>query len=319
MEPTHDFGREAMEKLANRKRKARSLKMNLIKFGVLAVCIISIGLLLSNGKINQKLVDQKGKKIETPIAEEVSVVQKWEMPKELTEISGLSNIDKDRFACVQDEIGTLYVFNTANSKVEKEIAFSSPGDYEGLAIVDQIAWVLRADGKLLEINNIQSTKPEVKEFSTALTIKHNPEGLCYDKSNNRLLIAIKDAEPNSSDYKGIYSFDLATKKMDVQPAFRIDLHHEVFTKMKQGKKKKSTFMPSGIVLHPLTGDMYITDGRNSLLLVTDKDGKIKQLYQLNVNEFEQPEGISCLPGGEIFIANEGTRLPGNILRIEIKK
>lgn len=247
----------------------------------------------------------------------ISVVKKWSLPEELTEISGLSNIDDQRFACVQDELGKIFIYNTASASIEKEISFGATGDYEGLAVVDKTVWVLRADGKLFEVSNIDASKPVTKEYSTHLTIKQDSEGLCYDKKNNRLLIAIKGAEIATEDYKGIYAFDLASKKMDQQPVFKIDLLNEVFESNGSGKKKKGSINPSGISIHPVSGEMYITDGRNSKLLITGATGIIKKLHQLNSKEFSQPEGITFNAAGDLFIANEGTNQPGNIVQIKI--
>ena len=246
----------------------------------------------------------------------ITVIKKWELPKQLTEISGLSCIDEQRFACVQDELGTIFIYNVASSSVEKEIPFGGVGDYEGLAVVGETVWVLRADGKLFEVSNINTAKPTVKEYSTHLTIKQDSEGLCYDRKNNRLLVAIKGAELESEDYKGIYAFDLASKKMDQHPVFKIDLLNEIFENS-AGKKKKGTINPSDIAVHPLSGDMYITDGRNAKLLITDASGTIKKLYELNTKEFAQPEGIAFNSAGDLFIANEGTNQSGNILQVKI--
>jgi len=247
----------------------------------------------------------------------ITVIKKWDLPKELTEISGLSNIDDKRFACVQDELGKIFIYNIASSSVEKEIPFGPVGDYEGLAVVGETIWVLRADGNLFEVSSISTAKPPVKEYGTPLTMKQDSEGLCYDKKNNRLLIAIKGVEPDTDDYKGIYAFDLLSKSMDQQPVFKIDLLNEVFGNNGSGKKKKGTINPSGISIHPQNGDMYITDGRNPRLLITDAAGNIKKLYHLNTDEFVQPEGISFNASGDLFIANEGTKHPGNILQVKI--
>jgi DNA-binding beta-propeller fold protein YncE len=75
--------------------------------------------------------------------------------------------------------------------------------------------------------------------------------------------------------------------------------------------------PSGIAIHPLNGDMYITDGRDPKLLIMDAAGTIKKLYPLNTKEFSQPEGITFNAAGDLFIANEGTKQPGNILQVKI--
>lgn len=300
--------------------------MNMIKIGILAAGLSGIFLLLGNKKdplsflVESKTKTEKPKqakgKLQEPASVGITVAKKWEMPAQLTEISGLSNIDEQRFACVQDEQGTIFIYNIASSSLEKEIPFAGVGDYEGLAVVGETVWVLRADGKLFEVSNINAAKPTVKEYSTHLTIKQDSEGLCYDKKNNRLLIAIKGAELDTDDYKGIYAFDLASKKMDQQPVFKIDLLNEIF-ETNAGKKKKGTINPSGIAIHPLNGDMYITDGRNAKLLITDAAGVIKKLYQLNTKEFAQPEGIAFNSAGDLFIANEGTNQPGNILQVKI--
>ena len=233
---------------------------------------------------------------EAPASAGITVKNKWEMPGVLAEISGLSFIAGNQFACVQDELGKVFIYNTETSTLEKEIAFASPGDYEGIAVVNETAWVLRADGRLFEISNYQSS-PAVKEYSTHLTAAQNAEGLCYDKNNNRLLVAIKDEEPGNPGFKGIYAFDLATKKMPAEPVFRIDLKDDSFGGVKKGKKKAGIIKPSAIAIHPLNQDIYITDGPKGKLLVMDKSGAIKKQYQLDGNEFKQPEGITFTSTG----------------------
>jgi uncharacterized protein YjiK len=291
--------------------------MSIIKIPVLLAGLLSLSFLRTGDLflLNETRTEM-GKNYETATTA-ITIIKKWSLPKELTEISGLSYKGEKQFACVQDEVGKIFIYNTASASVEKEISFGAAGDYEGLAVVDKTIWVLRADGKLFEVSNLDAAKPTVKEYSTHLTTKQDPEGLCYDKKNNRLLIAIKGAEPGTEDYKGIYSFDLGSKKMDQQPAFKIDLLDKVFGNNGSGKKKKGSINPSGIVIHPVNGDMYIIDGRNSQLLITDASGKIKNLYQLSAKDFSQPEGIAFNSAGDLFIANEGTNQPGNILQVRI--
>ena len=246
----------------------------------------------------------------------ITIVKKWEMPKSLIEISGLSYLDDQHFACVQDELGKIFIYNIKSSSVEKEISFGAAGDYEELAVVGETIWVLRSDGKLFEVSNTNAGKPSVNEYSTQLTIKQDCEGLCYDKKNNRLLIAIKGTEPNTENYKGIYAFDLSSKRMDPQPVFKIDLQNKVFGNG-SNKKKGNTINPSGISIHPVSGDIYIIDGRNPQLLIIDAAGNIKKLYELNSKDFAQPEGIAFNLAGDVFISNEGAKQPGNIVQVKI--
>ena len=244
--------------------------------------------------------------------EDVQVLQQWDLPPVLKEISGIAYIDNRRFACVQDESGTIYIFNINSKKIEKEIPFAGAGDYEGIALKGDHAYVVRADGTLYEVD--MNGKNKTNEYSTSLTAKHNVEGLCYDKNNDRLLLAIKNDEPSGVGYKGIYAFNLANKKFQSEPAFKLDLSHKLLS---DGKKKKKVMMPSEIEIHPQTNEIYITDGPKGNLLILDKSGTPRQLVSLG-KKFAQPEGITFSPKGELFISNEGTKKPGNILKVELK-
>ena len=94
-------------------------------------------------------------------------------------------------------------------------------------------------------------------------------------------------------------------------------HTDIKQEVIDGNKKRSmVIMPSSIAIHPVTKDMYITDGRNSLLMILSATGSVKKVLQLNSKEFNQPEGITFHPDGEMYISNEGTKGGGNILKVE---
>jgi uncharacterized protein YjiK len=324
-EPTKDAREEEVESF---QRVSKNSKKALILIPLLLIVVLALA--FSSGI---KKVFKPGKKknkgsLEYNIKEEstgtqantIVVLKRWDLPEKLLEISGLAWLDTERFACVQDETGSVFLYNAKNGSIEKEIPFAGPGDYEGLALVGETAWVLRSDGHLFEINSIRTDKPVVKEYDTPLTADHNTEGLCYDPKNNRLLVAIKEDEPGGEDFKGIYSFDLDTRTMAAQPVMKIDLKDELFSGQASSKKKAKSgdvMMPSGIAVHPGTGDIYITEGRKPKLLVTDGSFNTKRLYLLDQNEFLQPEGITFSPSGELFVSNEGLKQPGNILQVEL--
>lgn len=300
-------------------------KTDLIIFSVIAVFIIATVVFwkdmrkLFAGKTNTQLNlenDKNGKKknkkedTDTP----VKITQRWEMPEHLKEISGIAYINNGRFACVQDEVGKIFIFNTGTNTIEKEIPFAASGDYEGIAIVGSTAYILRADGKLFEVNNYLGNKPAVIMHTTHLTEKHDVEGLCYDKKNNRLLLAIKENEQNTKEYKGIYAFDIESKKLAAVPVHKIYLSDDIWKDVKNKDKIK----PSDLEVHPSTGDLYILDGPESKLLVMGANGAKKNLYQLNTSEFPQPEGISFTETGDLYISNEGKGGTGNILKVLIE-
>jgi hypothetical protein len=247
----------------------------------------------------------------------IKIINRWEMPEALTEISGIAYLGNNRFACIQDELGKIFILNTENSEVEKEVQFGSNGDYEGIALVNRTAYVLQADGKIFEVNDINAAKPKVKQYDTHLTVEQDAEGLCYDKKNNRLLVAIKGDDPNSTDTKGVYSFDLNTKKMPETPIFKLDMNHSIFERS-ENVKPKDAFLPSEIAIHSKTGDIYLTDGKNARLLIMEANGNLKKLYQLSTSDFPQAEGLAFSPTGELFVASEGGKGKGSIVNVSIE-
>lgn len=245
-----------------------------------------------------------------------NVIISWLLPKSLLEVSGIAWLDADHFACVQDELGKVFIFNVRQNKIDQEIPFGPNGDYEGIAVVGETIYVLRADGVLFGIENYSGDKRSVKMYKTRLSKKQDSESLAYDEKNKRLLIAAKEVNSESSDFKGIYAFDLTTKTMPEAPVFKIDLKHEIFGDIKKGKAKNS-ISPSDIDIHPINGNLYILEGTKPKLLIMSPEGKMLSLYELDEKDFPQPEGISFGPDGKLYISNEGNKKEGNILQVEL--
>ena len=54
-----------------------------------------------------------------PVAYEI--INEWQLPKELDEVSGIDWVGDNKLACIQDEDGIIFIFNLETSKVEKSI------------------------------------------------------------------------------------------------------------------------------------------------------------------------------------------------------
>ena len=67
--------------------------------------------------------------------------------------------------------------------------------------------------------------------------------------------------------------------------------------------------------NPITGEWFILSGSNKLLVITDANWKVKDVYPLNGNTFNQAEGIAFDKEGNLYISNEGDDgTNGNILK-----
>ncbi len=246
----------------------------------------------------------------------LTVLERWEMPASLTEISGMAPY-KNLLAAIQDEDGIIFLFNPATGKIEREIPFSGPGDYEGIAIVGETAWVLRADGQLFEVQNFAGQSPVMRQHATPLGKKQDTEGLTYDASRSRLLISVKGKDPEHADTKGVYAYDLNTHQLSTPPVYQLSAGNPAASGSKKKKKKSAEIRPSEIALHPATGDLYVLDGPASLLYVLDKAGASKHVYTLDKKDFPQAEGLAFTADGGFYISTEGGKGKGAILQVKL--
>ena len=261
----------------------------------------------------------------------------WELPKKLVEISGLSFIDKDKLACVQDEKGNLYIFNLQIGEVERKIDFGEDGDYEGIEIIGTDAWILKSNGTLFKVENYLDESGHIAiKYTTDLSKKNDAEGLGFDPINQNLLIACKGHpfvdEKAGKEFKSIYNFSLNKFTLDLDPFLLVEMdtikfykNYNTMTQMGiellayfDDSKGDLSFQPSGIAIHPLTGNIYIIGSVGNLLLVFSRANDMLAIVKLRSKYYEQPEGICFDPDGILYISNEGNDKAANILKFEKK-
>jgi uncharacterized protein YjiK len=215
-------------------------------------------------------------------------------------------------ACVQDEQGIVFIFDAKKQKIVGEYTFADEGDYEGIAVVDTMMYVINSKGKLYRLRDFKGPKLKVKKYKTDLSEANDVEGLCYDKANNRLLISCKGEagiDKKVKKSKAIYAFDLETKKLSKKPVFIIK--KDVLKELTGHKEKLG---PSGIEVHPITAEIYVINHVGKLLLVLSPDGVIKKAIPLNQTLYRQPEGITFSPNGTMYISNEAAYREASIMR-----
>lgn len=256
---------------------------------------------------------------------------KFVLPEILQEISGLSCIDSNSFACIQDENGILFIYDATGNKIENQYTFNIDGDYEGISRVGDSLYVLRSDGVLFEILDYKSKSFRLNSYTTGIPASNN-EGLCLDADSNRLLIACKGKIGKGSEYKDkrvIYGFDLATKTLSKEPVFDFDLQKirdfaekqklKIPSKKKKGKSEPDIkFRTSAICIHPVTGKLFLLSASDHLLFIFDMHGKIEHIELLDSRLFNKAEGISFFENGDMLITNEGQDKKPSLLRFNYK-
>jgi hypothetical protein len=256
------------------------------------------------------------------------------LPDVLHEISGLSNIDATSVACIQDEQGIVFIYDIVKKEIKDQFNFSIDGDYEGIARVDKTLYILRSDGALFEISNPESKNFDLDYYDTGVPAKDN-EGLCYDKDNNRLLIACKSKVGKGDENKDkrlIYAFDLKTNTISKEPVFDFDikvilqfaLNNKINLPTKKDKKDHTSepvlkFRTSEICINPVTKKLFLLSADDHLLFIFNMKGKIEQIAKLNPEIFNQAEGLTFFENGDMLISNEGQDKKPTLLRFNYKK
>ena len=233
------------------------------------------------------------------------------LPPELLEISGLATIDSTRLAAVQDERGVIYVLDRETAQILSEGRFRGNGDYEGIEVVDDFAWMLRSDGFLYSAEEIVQPDTESARYDLDLHANCDAEGLALDERAHRLLIVCKENPGRGlGRSRAIYAFDLLTLRRFEAPVYLID--------RQQLDVHGNLFKPSALAIHPRSGYVYVLSSVRKMLIVIDPDhpGQIREMRALPERLFPQPEGLTFFPDGTLFIANEGVNGPATLLRFD---
>ncbi len=258
----------------------------------------------------------------------------YDMPTVLEEISGIFLMDDDRFACIQDELGIIFIYDTSKREVAEEIRFDKDKDYEDIEIIGDDAYVLEADGDIRQVQNFLSGDVNVVTYETPLRTDNDTEGLTYDPVNEALLVACKGDPslkegPEYKDKRAVYRFSLKTKKLEETPFLLMDLDKLMQMEDMNALARLSyrlaaaldpngdvRFQPSAIAIHPETDQIYILSFTSTMLTVFDRSGKLKNVIALDKKIFQQPEGMCFDKYGNLFISNEANGGTANILKFE---
>ena len=246
--------------------------------------------------------------------------KKIKLSNKLREISALTYYNDSLLAAVQDEKATIYLINSNKGKIQQKIKIAGDGDFEGIEIVKDTAYMMESNGKILQVAHFNSSSPKVEQFDFAFSSKNDCEGLGYNPGTGELLIACKGKAALSGDvqqnenlpemkkYRAVYAVKRSTMQLNNRPKYLLE------KKAYEQLSKTGDFKPSAIAVHPLSKNIYILASAGKLLIVLDQNGNYLAHKQLKPDLFVQPEGICFSPDGkQLFISNEGTSKKATLL------
>lgn len=256
------------------------------------------------------------------------------LPRILREISGLSVSNNEEYLyAVNDELGMVFKLRLDDAEMVEKYVFGKAGDYEGIEWTESGIYVVKSNGDLYNLN---SENTSAEKFKTPLSTKNDVEGLCWDKVNQRLLLACKaspsiDKAQKLKKQKAIYGFDLEEKKLINEPIYSISdsslvefVNQSYGSKelseyqLKRLKKRVKEFSPSGIAIDNQNDQVYILSSVGKTLIVLNNNGFVHHIYFLDEKIHYQPEGICFTHNGDLFISNEAKGLVPKIYRYKRK-
>ena len=240
------------------------------------------------------------------------------LPEELAEISGIAFYPKDSsiFAII-DEDGILFKVSLNKITQIKKWKFDKKRDFEDIILHDSIFYVLVSNGDIetIQFNERDSIITTLSKFPDADKKTNEFESLYFDDSLKQIILLCKNCEGDGSKTATAWGYDINAKNYSAS-VYTID----VSSLAKKLKEEKIKLRASATAINPITNDVYILSSINHIILVTDRQGNFKTLYNLDPTIYKQPEGIAFTAWGDMLVSNEWKETgSANILIIKNKQ
>jgi uncharacterized protein YjiK len=237
--------------------------------------------------------------------------------KKLNELSGLAMTNDGRLFGHNDEKADIFQIDYSNGSVIKSFSLGEKSlkkDFEGIAIVDEMFYLVTSSGDIYEfMEGEDKSSVSYKKYKTKLSSKNDVEGLCYDPVSNSLLLACKGSPgKNYAGKRAVYSFSLSEKKMKKKPRFLISIEEVKNLKESDFAQKlgefflltEDVFAPSGIERHPHTNSFFILSSQGRRIVQISETGEIIGVIFLDKKHHNQPEGITFSKNLSLLIGDE---------------
>lgn len=230
----------------------------------------------------------------------------------IKEISGIVwNKDNSEFIAHNDESGKLFFLDRETKLIKSEVPFAGKGDYEDLALVNGVIYVLRSDGLLTKIVKDSTGQMQgIEAGKINLGGFNDFETLYYDDVRKALILICKNCAMDNKSTVSAFAYYPDSTGFDEKPVYTIDAD-EI---RKLAPQKSSKFQPSAAAIHPVLNKLFILSSASNQLVIADRDGKPESVFHLSKNLFPQPEGLTFKNNGDMYISNEGITTKSTLIK-----
>lgn len=252
------------------------------------------------------------KYLKSPAHYDFSKPAEHKLDNKLREISGVTwDSRRNEFVCHNDESGKLFYYDREIELINRVVEFAGKDDYEDIALVKGIPYVLRSDGMITKVITDSSGKTYgIEAGKIAISGSKDFETMYYDTTRKALIVICKNCGMDDKSTVSAFAFYTDSIGFDNRPVFTIDAD-EV---RRLAPQKSSKFQPSAAAIHPKLNQLFIISSASNQLVIADRNGNVEGVYVLSKKLFPQPEGITFRNNGDMYISNEGVTGLGTIIR-----
>jgi uncharacterized protein YjiK len=240
--------------------------------------------------------------------------QTTKLQLEMKEISGLIwDGAINQFLAHNDELGKIFYLDRDSKQILKQVSFGSTGDYEDIALVGSVPYVLKSDGTIFRIlvdsaggRTAQATELAKLEVEGSVDF----ETMYYDTTRRALILICKNCKMDNKATVSAFAYYVDSTGFDTKPVFSINAAKVD----SMAPKETSKLQPSAARIHPRLNKLFIISSAANLLVVADTDGNVESVHRLTPKMFPQPEGLTFNKTGDMYISNEGVTGHATILR-----
>jgi uncharacterized protein YjiK len=242
--------------------------------------------------------------------------EKMELGKHLKEISGMAFIPGTNMMLAEnDEKGDIFTVDFENKKdLVGKVKFGGKDDYEDIVYTDTAVYMLVSSGTVVQVATKDSSFA-TKEFKLDIKGTNEFEAMYLDADGKSLILLCKDCSKEKNEIRNAYRFDLSTQQFSAEPVYTMDIK----TIQRLLSDDKAEFKPSAAGINPVNGKLYIVASVGKLLVVADKDGVVEEVIKLDPVLYNQPEGLTFAPNGDLYISNEAGEAVATILKFKYNK
>lgn len=250
------------------------------------------------GENQQKdITSPKGYKMESP--------ERFKVRESLQEISGIVFYkDEEHIMSINDEQGKVFQVGLRTKQPYPFWKFGKSGDYEEIVFTGKDWIVLKSNGTLYVLNGLftDTTSSTTYHFPKNGSGAKEFEAAYFDSTRNSTIVICKNCEDDKgTKATSAYAFSMDSLNYSPEPVF--SYKYDDIPMLKKSPSKH--FRPSAAALHPIENKVYIVASINRLLVITDLSGKVLEAHRISTKNFNQPEGITFAPNGDMYISNEG--------------